>query len=161
MDRQDRIVTLIDGLRGFAPSGYAIALHVRFTAPTYLFQTYPRDWIDLYSQRGYLMSDPTVLWAFGNTGHVRWSDLEAEDRAGVLREAATHGMSHGITFATGLDGSQSLGSFSRADREYDADEVARIERDFLDLHRLTLGLDGLSPATAEALRQLSVSVTHP
>ncbi len=86
MQDQAGILRTVERLTALAPSGYAIALHVRFTTPTFLFQTYPREWIEVYTQRGYVMSDPTVMWGFSNTGRVRWSDLADQDSAGMLAQ---------------------------------------------------------------------------
>lgn len=161
MQAQTEIIQSVEQLKALAPTGYAMALHVHFTTPTFLFQTYPKDWIDLYSQRGYLMSDPTVLWAFSNTGRVRWSDLAASDTAGVLAESAEHGMRFGFTLATDQGGSQSLGSFTRGDRDFSDAEIAEIEAVFLHMHRLTVDLRTLSPETHAAFKRLSLTYTHP
>lgn len=161
MSLQSEIVRAVEQLKDLAPAGYAVALHVRFTTPTFLFQTYPREWIDHYSQRGYLMSDPTVLWAFSSTGRVRWSDLAASDTSGMLAEAGARGMRFGFTLSTDGDGSQSLGSFTRGDREFTDDEIDTIEGLFQGLHRVTSGLSRLSPATHDAIKRLSVTFTHP
>ena len=138
-----------------------MALHVNFTTPTFLFQTYPKDWIDLYSQRGYLMADPTVHWAFSNTGRIRWSALVDTDPSGVLAESAAHGMRHGFTLATDRGGSQSLGSFTRGDRDFTDAEIDAIEVIFLAMHGFTVDLRTLEPETHAALKRMSVTYTHP
>lgn len=161
MEVQAEIVRSVEQLKALAPTGFAMALHVRFTTPTFLFQTYPKTWIDIYSQRGYLMSDPTVLWAFSNTGRIRWSELAATDASGMLAESAQQGMRFGFTLATDRDGSQSLGSFTRGDREFTDAEMDGIERVFLYLHGATLDLREFAPETHQALKQLSVTYTHP
>lgn len=160
MEFEHEIVVLLASLRERAPAGFAIALHVRFAAPTYLFQTYPPEWRDAYSQHGYVMSDPTVHWGLAHSGYITWDQLSRDDPAGVLAHAARFGMSHGVTIATGEGGSQSLASFSRPDRDYDAGEIGQLDADFQILHQRTSGLSSLSPETAEALRRLSVTVTH-
>jgi LuxR family transcriptional regulator len=100
-------------LKTIATAGFAPAFHVRFTTPTFLFQTYPKDWLDYYSQNGLVMSDPTVMWGFENTGAVDWAALQANDSAGVLAKAAEYGLKHGATYATEIDGSHSIGTFAR------------------------------------------------
>lgn len=157
---QSEIVHTLEQMKGMAPTGYAMALHVRFTTPTFLFQTYPKEWIDTYSQRGYVMSDPTVAWAFGNTGVIRWADLAESDSAGILREAAARGMTHGFTLATDAGGSQSLGSFTRG-ADFSDEEIAGIRALFDRLHAVTAGLRVLAPETHAALRQMSITYTHP
>lgn len=161
MKVQTEIVRSVEMLKALAPTGYAMAFHVRFTTPTFLFQTYPKSWIDIYSQRGYLMSDPTVLWAFSNTGRIRWSELAAGDASGMLAESAAQGMRYGFTLATDRGGSQSLGSFTRGDREFTTAEMDEIEAIFLHLHAMTLDLREFAPETHESLKQMSVTYTHP
>ena len=94
----------------FAPTGYAAALHINFTTPDFLFQTYPADWLAIYSQKGFVMQDPTVLWGFENLGTVRWSDLTRNDHAGVMKEATKFGMKYGLTVAVEQGGSRSIAS---------------------------------------------------
>ncbi len=38
--------------------GFALAVHIRLTRPTLLYQTYASDWTDNYSIKGYMMTDP-------------------------------------------------------------------------------------------------------
>lgn len=161
MTVQIEIIRSVEQLSELAPTGYAIALHVRFTTPTFLFQTYPKDWIDTYSQRGYLMADPTVLWGFSNTGRIRWADLAPTDSAGMLAESAAHGMRYGFTLATDKGASQSLGSFTRGDRDFTDAEIDDIERIFLNLHDITVDLREFAPETHAGLKRMSVTYTHP
>ena len=118
MSAQLEIRHILGDLMDTATAGFALAFHVRFTTPSFLFQTYPKDWLDYYSQNGLVMSDPTVAWGFENTGAIGWSDLTASDSAGVLAKAAEFGLKHGATCATGSDESRSIGSFARADRDF-------------------------------------------
>lgn len=155
------IAPVLGELGDLAPAGYAIALHVRFTTPTYLFQTYPEQWSDIYSASGYVMHDPTVSWAFQNTGTIRWSDLAAADTAGVLTRAAAFGLVYGFTLSLDREGSSSLASFSRADREFDDAEIAAIVTRASDLHDLTADGQSLAPDVRDSLRLMSVRFTHP
>ncbi len=143
------------------PAGFAIALHVRFTTPTYLFQTYPEEWIDHYSAAGLVMQDPTVAWAFGNTGTIRWRDLAAADPAGVLAAAAGHGLKFGFTYSQDRDSSTSLSSFSRTDRDFTDDEISDICALVDELHDLTANGASLGVETRDNLRRMSVRFTHP
>jgi len=43
-----------------APAGYSIGLHIRFTAPLFMFQTYDPVWLDHYTENGYVLRDPMV-----------------------------------------------------------------------------------------------------
>jgi LuxR family transcriptional regulator len=152
--------TLAD-LKEVAPAGFAVVLHLRFTAPTFLFQTYPKDWVDEYSRDGLLVRDPMVVWAFSNEGHVSWSDLAPRDEAGVLARAAAHGLRHGLAVSVERGGSRSMGGFARPDREFLPEEVARIEAALEQLHDDTATALPLPEAVRESLRRLSVAFTHP
>lgn len=161
MDTPPRIASVLGELQISAPSGYAIALHVQFTTPTYLFQTYPESWSDYYSAAGLVMQDPTVAWAFEHTGTIRWRDLVDADSAGVFRAAADHGLTFGFTLSQDRDGSRSLSSFSRGDRDFSDAEIAAIEALADELHDLTANGASLSLNTREHLRDMSVRFTHP
>jgi LuxR family transcriptional regulator len=151
---------LLKRLRGRSPAGFAIALHITFTTPRYLFQSYQREWIDQYSSQGMVMRDPTVHWAFSNTGTIRWSDLAGVDPSGVLAEAAQHGMRFGATLSLDAGGSKSMASFSRADREISEIELAALGADLRQLHLRTLGAQTLDQNIHETLRHLSIYLTH-
>lgn len=161
MDRQSDIREILRQLDEKCPGGYALALHIKFTTPRFLFQTYAAAWLDVYTQRGYVMTDPTVHWGFENSGTIRWSDLAHMDAAGVLSEAAGFGLVYGVCCATETEGSRSVASFARADREFTDEEMADLFEDVAHLHDMTSGWGSLSPQTAEELHSMSVRFTHP
>lgn len=161
VETEHEIITLLTSMRDQAPSGFAIALHVRFTTPTYLFLTYPQEWRDIYSSEGYVMSDPTVGWGLTHSGSVTWEQLAKDDPAGMLARAKEFGMNFGVCIATDEGDSQSLCSFTRPDRNFDEDEVSHLTEGFLALHRMTADLSSLSPETSTALQRMSMAVTHP
>jgi LuxR family transcriptional regulator, quorum-sensing system regulator SdiA len=160
MTHRASIAALLHELDARSPAGLAIALHVRFTRPTYLFQTYAQRWMDVYSAKGFVMHDPVVRWGLQNTGRTRWSDLASIDTAGVLEEAKDHGMMNGVAIGIVLDGSRSIGGFSRADRDYDEAETDELEVLLSRLHTETAGLGQLSAADQRALTELSIKLTH-
>lgn len=161
MQREVQIQGILKRMEGQCPAGYALAFHISYATPQFLFQTYATPWIEIYSQKGYVMQDPTVRWGFENTGWVRWSDLAAQDSAGVLDDAAAHGLRFGACYATDAGESRSVTSFARGDREFTDDEIAGLANDVDQLHALTADLDALSPQTAEELRAMSIRFTHP
>jgi LuxR family transcriptional regulator len=161
MDTPPRIALVLGEMQDQSPAGYAIALHVRFTTPTYLFQTYPESWSDHYSKNGLVMQDPTVAWAFEHTGTIRWRDLASSDAAGVLTAAAGHGLAYGFTLSQDRDNSRSLSSFSRSDRDFTDAEIAAIVDLADELHDLTANGASLSAETRDNLRAMSVRFTHP
>ena len=147
-------------LRQRSPAGFAIALHVEFTTPKYLFQAYDKDWLNHYSSRGLVMHDPTVRWGFEHTGAIRWSDLAADDPMAVLAQAAAYGLRYGLTVAVNAAGTRSISSFARSDREMSDLDIAAISADVADLHKLTGDLAHYTPAMHETLRQMSIYLTH-
>ncbi len=164
MERQARIGESLGRLRDAHPAGFAIALHVKYSAPQYLFQAYDSEWIDTYTRHGMVLRDPTVRWGFANTGAIRWSKLVdpegAPEGAEVLRLAAEHGLRYGFTLAVEEKGSRSIASFARPDREATDDEIARAEAELTELHVLTRDLHQLTPAFHAALKQMSIFLTR-
>jgi LuxR family transcriptional regulator, quorum-sensing system regulator SdiA len=144
-----------------SPSGFAVALHARFTAAEYVHQTYSKTWSAIYSQNGYVMHDPTVSFGFQQLGTIRWSDLAAQDTMKIYEQARAYGLVYGFACAVEIDGSRSFAGFSREDREYDEAEMAAAEADLAELHRLTAKPGVLSPALREDLRQMAVQFTKP
>lgn len=161
MNRNVDISKVLSGLKEIAPAGFAIALHIRFTSPAFMFQTYPRAWIEEYSRDGLLAYDPTVAWAFSGEGHVQWSDLVPQDKAGVLGRAAAHDIRHGLTVSVVRQGSRSLGGFARPDREFTPEEASTLEAAVGQLHDSTDPSQPLPKDLRESLHRLSVMVTHP
>lgn len=160
MMRTERIESILRQLRGISPAGFAIALHVKYTSPRYLFQAYEKEWLDEYSRRGFVLVDPTIPWAFGNSGTIRWSELRHADTAGLFDQAAGYGLAYGVTVGVQRDGSHSMASFSRGDREFSAAEAAASEGFMKELHDLTRTAKFLTPQLHETLRQLSVYLTR-
>lgn len=154
---KDHLVLLKDK----ATAGYALALHVHFTAPTFLLQTYDRKWLDYYSKQGLVMTDPIVRWAFENRGRKFWSELEDDDPAKVLRAAADHGLGYGVVCSVGTNKSFSIGGFARNDRAYTEQEADELSARMEEIHNLTDNLKVLSPETAAELTKLSIEYTHP
>ena len=161
MQQPAQIQEILRDLEQRSPSGFALAFHIKYTTPDYLFQTYASEWIDVYSRKGLVMQDPTVHWCFDNTGSIRWSDLASEDAGGVLAQAAEYGLGYGVCYATDAGGSRSMASFARNDREFQDDEVDALITRVEELHAMTADLDTLSPETADELHSMSIRFTHP
>ena len=160
MTKRASIAALLHDLDRRSPAGFAIALHIRFTRPTYLFQSYAKRWMEHYSSAGFVMHDPVVRWGLQNVGRIRWSELESIDSGGVLESAKDFGMMNGVGIALVISGSRSIGGFARADREFEEDEIEELEDALARLHRATIGLERLSARDQEALVQLSIRLTH-
>lgn len=162
MDRTRRasVAALLHNLDRRSPAGCAIGLHIRFTTPRYMFQSYPKRWMDQYSSSGLMVKDPTVRWGMSNVGWVRWGDLEGIDSHGVLDRAKDYGIMNGVTIALLIEGSRSIASFARSDRDHEAHEIEELGQDFEALHRTTANLNALSEGDQLALKDLSVRLTH-
>ncbi len=160
MSAENDILESLKQLDGLCSAGYAIALHIRYTAPRFLFQTYDSEWMKIYSEQGLVLKDPTVSWGFANTGIAHWQDLEPLDQAGVLAKARAFGLKHGFTCATDKGDSRTIASFARNDRQSTPDEIARICEIVETLHDYTAGLGTISERDRERLKEMSVAFTH-
>ena len=151
--------TLSD-LRTLAPDGFAIGLHITFSTPSFMFQTYPPDWMTHYTQEGLVLQDPTVLWGFANQGRIDWADLEDNSPARVMQQAADFGLIHGITIAFEEHDSLTIASFANRTRPFTEQEGIALENGVRRLHKTTAPDQNLSPQTIEALRARSIKLTH-
>jgi len=161
MVTNEEIGQVLSDLKSLSPSGFAIAFHIRFTTPAFLFQTYPKEWLAVYNQRGLVMQDPIVGWAFANTGTTRWSTLTGDDPAGVLPAAAEFNMNYGVAAGVEEHGSRSVAGFARPDREFTDEEIETLYAGVKLLHAMTAEAKAVSDQQREELRRLSISLTHP
>ncbi len=142
-------------LANLAPKGYALGLHIRFSSAHLMVQTYDPKWTEIYSERGYMLADPTVFWGFGNDGSVRWSEIDLPDPHGIVAQAAAHGLKYGVTAACGPTSSRTIGGFARDDREFIDAEMAEIEEIITELHEAATPPEQLNPAQRMALRLMA------
>lgn len=154
------VAALLIDLDQRSPAGFAIALHIRFTTPTYMFQTYSRRWMDHYSTSGLVLHDPVARWGLQNVGRILWSELEAIYGGGVMEAAKDYGLMNGVAISMVDSGTRSIAGFARADRDYDETEIAELEDGLARLHDATMGPDKLSAADAAAFTKLSVQLTR-
>jgi len=160
MESNSSIGQLLSTLDNLCGSGYAIALHIRYTTPTFLFQTYPKAWREVYTEQGMVLHDPTVRWGFENTGTIHWHMLETEDTFGVFDKARAFGLNYGVVLGIVQDGSRSVASFANKEREFNEDEVAKIAMILGALHAKTVDVSKLPPEERAELKQLSIDLTH-
>lgn len=159
MQKRTNIANLVGQLGEHSPAGFAVALHIAYATPTFLFQSYPPEWTEEYSSRGLHMQDPTVAWGFSNTGAVRWSALKEQDTAGVFDRARDFGLNYGVTLAV-MSELRTVASFARADREFTDEEIASLLEVLKRLHDETGGRRELSAVDRDALRGMSIRLTH-
>jgi LuxR family transcriptional regulator len=143
-----------------SPGGFAIALHIKFTTPRYMFQTYAKRWLDHYNSTGMIRDDPVVRWGMQSTGRTRWVDLEAMDQHGVMESAKDFGLMNGAAIAFVVTGSRSIGGFARADRDYSDAEMQELEDLLVQLHLITIDPGLFSEDDEKALTELSIKLTH-
>jgi LuxR family transcriptional regulator len=157
--QQLQITSILGRFNGLAPDGYAIGLNIAYTTPRFMFQTYPKTWLDYYSGNGLIMSDPIVAWGFENAGTARWSELD--DPAGVMAKAAEFGLAHGAVIVALSNDDRSICGFAKNAAEFTDAEIAELAENVAALHALTADLLQLAPETVAQLRKMSIMVTHP
>jgi LuxR family transcriptional regulator, quorum-sensing system regulator SdiA len=160
MTAREDVALLLHELDRRSPAGFAIALHIQFTRPALLFQTYPRRWTEYYSTAGLVLHDPTVRWGLQNVGSIRWSSLHGIDTHGVLDAARSYGIISGVTIAQVSAATRSIASFARADREFEDEEIAELEALVASLHTRNEEPGLIGEDDRSALDELSVRLTH-
>lgn len=153
LEKVATVAGLLGRLQALCDTGFALAAHIRYTRPTLLFQTYDRAWAEHYSEKGYMLSDPTVHWGLSHVGAMDWDQLTSQDPEGIIADARGYGLHNGWTYATGPATSRSLGSMTRASPftpEQRADVIAIIDA----IHAQTDGFESFTPKMQEALRAL-------
>lgn len=126
LSRIPEIETELEELRGFAPSGFVLAINVRWIGPEFVHSEYPAKWRAIYEESGYFMLDPVYYWTVMNTGTTRWSEITYPDPKIVGKRAAEHGLVYGATVCMKTDDGKSFLSASRADRELSDAELLRM-----------------------------------
>ncbi|HCP81561.1 MAG TPA: transcriptional regulator [Octadecabacter sp.] len=151
----NKVKMLLESVEKLAASGFAIAFHIRLSSPELLLQTYPKEWTDHYSEKGYVLVDPIVRWGFSETGAIRWSDLADQDDNNILGQSAAYGMVYGVAIGVQANNSQSMAGFSRPDREYTDAEISQLTQCTQALHDLTTSNENMGAELREDLIQLA------
>ena len=151
--KDTEVAALLGKLKVLCDRGFAMAVHIRYTRPTLLYQTYSREWGDYYSEKGYMLTDPTVHWGLANVGSMDWDQLEGQDPEGIIKAARSYGLTNGWTYAVGPATSRSLASMTRTSPFTEA-ERNEIRKAIDEIHTLTEGFDSFPPALQDKLRKL-------
>lgn len=154
ISKPEQLSKLLKELSSYCDTGFALAIHIRYTRPSLLFRTYGQDWIDHYSEMGFHLADPVVHWGLTNTGWVQWSELMKQDAEGVLKAAVSHGLTNGWTYSTGPATSRTITGITRSGDDFSKAERAHIAKIFDEVHDLTEGVESYSPEEMDVLRQL-------
>ncbi len=152
-DKPAVVAALLGRLQARCDTGFALAVHIRYTRPSLLYRTYARDWVDHYSEKGFMLSDPTVHWGLSNNGAMDWAQLTAQDPEGIIQAARDHGLANGWTYATGPATSRSLGSMTNR-TPFAPDARSDICQILDDIHRETDHFETFPLQVQEALRNL-------
>ena len=137
--------------------GYYLALRVGFAYPVEEQNAFPEGWVNRYTTRGYMLSDPVMHWVYNNSGATRWSEIDIPDTRGVLVEARRFNLNYGVAISICCDacqGQRSFGSFARADREFTDAEISVLSESLADLHAQRCPPTDLTRAELEALRMV-------
>jgi len=144
-----------DILADMAPAGFYVALHVGFSFPEEEMNNLPEVWVEFYTTHGLVVHDPAMRWVYGNTGAIRFSDMDLPDPHQVRAHAAVFGLGHGVVVSVMRPtdkGRRSYGLFFRDDREFEAAEVEALLRIIQKLHEGGEASKGLTNAEVEALK---------
>jgi len=147
-------------LAQLAPGGFFFALHIRFALPLLHHQTYPQGWTDRYTEEAYALRDPIIAWGFSTVGSTRWSELSIPDPFDIFGQAREFGMVYGVAVSCGPMKSRTIASASRADREFQDDEIQMFQDLILELHDITEPPKSLTTAQIEALRCIAEGDRH-
>ncbi|MGB8811777.1 MAG: autoinducer binding domain-containing protein [Paracoccaceae bacterium] len=154
MEKIDQVAAKLTRVGAICDTGYAFAIHIRYTRPSLLYRTYSKDWIDYYSEHGLMLTDPVVRWGLGNTGLMSWAALKSDDPAGVIASAQRFGLENGVSYSVGPVESRTLAGFTKSGAAFTDEELAELTMISNSLHDLTEGLDQFDPAVLDALRAL-------
>ena len=137
-----------------APAGFYLAIRIGFAFPMAEHNHLPPEWICEYAASGLMMHDPAMAWVYRNSGVVRWSALQNDDRLGVLELAKNHGLFFGATASvsdTKEPAQRSFGFFCRSDRDFSDAELSRLLKSLTECHQNHARPANLTPAERETL----------
>lgn len=138
-----------------ATAGFYIAYRVEFLLPEFEYNSLPRPWVHKYTQQGLMMLDPVMRWIYGNSGQIRWSELDIADTSGVLQRAAEYGLAYGAAISLADEteaGLRSFGNFARDDRDFTSAEMNELCRRLELLFEDLAAPVDITEAEVEALR---------
>ena len=154
MRKVDEMREVLGQLGAICDTGFALALHIRFTRSALLYRTYDQKWIEHYSEKGYFLSDPVVHWGLTNEGAVDWDALKAQDAEGVLSDARKFGLFNGWSMSVGPATSRTISGHTKSGAPFTADERRRIGTLVTLAHDMTNDIDAMTVDEVEALRAL-------
>ena len=160
MSERKAITVLLERLEHLAPMGYTVGLHIRFATPLIYRSSYPEAWVNHYNSHSYYLRDPLVFWGVGVEGTTRWSAIPLPDPFGVIKKAASYGLTYGAVSSYGPITSRSIVGISRADREFDDEELDALKEVTVQLHIEAKPPSDLTKAQIEALQCVANGDRH-
>lgn len=148
------VAQFLGNLSDYCDRGFALAVHIRLTRPTLLYQTYDQAWSDTYSEKGYMLSDPVVHWGLMNSGWVEWESLVGQDPMGVIAAAKAHGLTNGWTYSVGSASSRTIAGLPRSGAPFSAAERGEMAKIVDAIHETTDGFDTFPAGLQDRLRRL-------
>lgn len=152
--KAEAVAQKLGEMRTLCNTGFALAIHIRYTRPTLLYQTYDRAWSDTYSEKGYMLSDPVVGWGLGNSGWIEWSSLTEHDPQGVIADAVAHGLMNGWTYSTGPAASRTIAGLPRSGAAFSPQERAAMAALVDEAHEIAEGFEAFPIDLKDRLRHL-------
>lgn len=140
-----------------SPHGYFLALRIGFAFPIFEKNALPTKWVEHYSDRGFVLTDPVMNWLYGNTGVSRWSEITEADPREVLNQARQFDLNYGVAVCcsnTDGTGQRSFGIFVRPDREFLDVEIDGLYAALQTLHDTLVPPKNLTKAELEALNMV-------
>lgn len=122
--------SLVAPISEIANSGFTITLNFYFGSYSFMDWRYPDAWAQEYKTWYHQMGDPVVRWALGNTGTIRWSDIDLIDPLDIFGRARRHGINHGAACCLSAGNRRSLLTVGRNDRELADEELNSISNQF-------------------------------
>lgn len=151
MDQRFRnAVSSVEGARFFVLVNFLLS-----SGSEYNETTYPKEWVDQYEKDILYVGDPTVLWAFLNEGHKRWSAIRMPDARRVFKKARAYGLVYGAIFSLTINDQKSILGVAHPEREFTDGEIERMGREFRGAVERFSSHNELTPAEIEVLQCLA------
>lgn len=160
MSSRPEIDLLFKRLGDLTPAGFAAGLHIRFAVPMVNMTTYNEEWVEHYTNNAYGLRDSMIAWGLSSEGHIRWSEIELPDPFDIMGQAAKYGLRYGVAVACGSIQSRTIVGAARSDREFEDDEIEKINALVLELHVKTDPPTELTKAQSQALRCIADGDRH-
>lgn len=139
--------------------GYALLVNYSVLGYEHFHSTYPVEWQNEYDSRHYHVLDPVMIWALFREGVCRWSETGIPDTRGVHKKAARHGIRFGGTWSRKTGSKKSVLFVARSDREFEDEELARVEDEVAPFFDTVRPQNLLSDRELDALRLLADGAT--